>query len=81
MAEATQLDQRWAVFDRWGPYGLLFLSTVIGWATADALGMRTGERLACAVLIVAGVALELWWNRAARGRPGPALAGARPGAR
>ncbi|MFC9889812.1 sensor histidine kinase [Streptomyces pilosus] len=77
MAEATRLDQRRAVFDRWGPYGLLFLSTVIGWATADALGMRTGERLACAVLIVAGVVLELWWNRAARGHPGPSMAGAR----
>ena len=46
MAEATQLDQRWAVFDRWGPYGLLFLSTVIGWATADALGMRPAALLA-----------------------------------
>ncbi len=77
MADATQLDHRWAVFDRWGPYGLLALSTLIAWATADALDMGTGERGACAVLVVAAVALELRWNRAAPGRPEPSPAGAR----
>ncbi len=77
MAEATQLDRRWAVFDRWGPYGLLCLSALIAWVTADALGMSTGERLACGILIVAAVAVELWWNRRAGGRAGPSAAGAR----
>ncbi len=39
MTETTALDDRWALFERWGPYGLLLLSTLIAWATADALGM------------------------------------------
>lgn len=77
MTETTALDDRWAVFDRWGPYGLLVMSTLIAWATADALGMSAGERGACGVLIVAAVALELWWGRGARTRSGPSTAGAR----
>ncbi|MGW4024555.1 sensor histidine kinase [Streptomyces sp. NPDC005009] len=77
VTETTVIDDRWAVFDRWGPYGLLAMSTLIAWATADALGMTTGERRTCGVLIVAAVASELWWGRVARTRPGPSTAGAR----
>ncbi|MGV4891043.1 sensor histidine kinase [Streptomyces viridosporus] len=77
VTETTTLDDRWAVFDRWGPYGLLALSTLTAWTAADALGMSTGERRACGVLIVAAVVLELRWNRVVRTRPGPSAAGAR----
>ncbi|MFE2276350.1 sensor histidine kinase [Streptomyces sp. NPDC059454] len=77
MTETTALDDRWAVFDRWGPYGLLVMSSLIAWATADVLGMSTGERWACGALIAVAVVLELRWNRAVRTRPGPSTAGAR----
>ncbi|GGX21648.1 histidine kinase [Streptomyces malachitofuscus] len=76
MTETTALDDRWAVFDRWGPYGLLAMSTLIAWATAGALGMSTGERWACGLLVVAAAALELRWGRVVRTRPGPSAAGA-----
>ncbi|MGC9498832.1 sensor histidine kinase [Streptomyces sp. WG7] len=77
MTETTVLDERWEVFDRWGPYGLLVLSTLIAWAAADPLGMSTRERWACGVLVVAAVVLELRWNRVVRTRPGPSTAGVR----
>lgn len=77
VTETTELDDRWAVFDRWGPYGLLLMSTVIAWATADALGMDSGARWACGALIVAAVGLELWWGRGAAHRTGPSPAGVR----
>ncbi|GAA5212299.1 sensor histidine kinase [Streptomyces thinghirensis] len=77
MTETTALDDRWALFERWGPYGLLLLSTLIAWATADALGMTAAERWACGALIGAAVVLHLWWARTARTRPGPSTAGVR----
>ncbi|MGW7280144.1 sensor histidine kinase [Streptomyces sp. NPDC054844] len=77
MTETTALDDRWALFERWGPYGLLLLSTLIAWATADALGMTTAERWACGALIGAAVVLHLCWARTVRTRPGPSTAGVR----
>ncbi|MER7056394.1 MULTISPECIES: sensor histidine kinase [unclassified Streptomyces] len=71
----TTLDERWALFERWGPYGLLLLSGLIAWATADALGMTTAERWACGALIGAAVVLHLCWSGMARTRPGPSTAG------
>ncbi|MFI8951801.1 sensor histidine kinase [Streptomyces sp. NPDC053750] len=77
MTETTALDDRWALFERWGPYGLLALSTLIAWATADALGMTTAERWACGALIGGAVVLHLCWSRTVRTRPGPSTAGIR----
>ncbi len=76
MTETTALDDRWALFERWGPYCLLLLSTLIAWSTADALGMSTAERWACGALIGVAVVLHLCWARMARTRPGPSTAGA-----
>ncbi|MET9776421.1 sensor histidine kinase [Streptomyces sp. NPDC006367] len=76
MTETTVVDDRWAAFDRWGPYGLLLLATLISWTVADAFGMTTGERWAAGALIVVAVVVQVWWSRAARTRPGPSTAGA-----
>lgn len=77
MTETTALDDRWEVFDRWGPYGLLAMSTLLAWGTADVFGMSAGERGACGVLIGAAVVLELRWGRRARTLSGPSAAGGR----
>lgn len=76
MRDVTTLDERWAVFHRWGPYALLAMASAVSLAAADALGMTGGERRASVVLIAAALLLQLWWNRAARTRPGPSPAGA-----
>lgn len=78
MTESARLEDRWAVFDRWGPYGLLVLGAVLAWASADALGMSTGERQTAGALTAGAVALELWWGVRSRTRPpGPSAAGIR----
>ncbi|MFC8098226.1 sensor histidine kinase [Streptomyces sp. NPDC057363] len=74
MTQTTLIDDRWALFERWGPYGLLLLSTPIAWATADAFAMTTAERWTCGALIGAAVVLHLCWSRMARTRPGPSTA-------
>ncbi|MDG9723912.1 sensor histidine kinase [Streptomyces sp. DH41] len=74
MTQTTLIDDRWALFERWGPYGLLLLSTPIAWATADAFAMTTAERWTCGALIGAAVVLHLCWSRVARTRPGPSTA-------
>ncbi|MEU0914462.1 sensor histidine kinase [Streptomyces althioticus] len=78
MTETARLEDRWAVFHRWGPYGLLLMSSLMAWVIADALGMGAGELLACGALVVTAVAAELWWGRGARTPPaGPSPAGVR----
>lgn len=75
MTRTAAVDERWAAFHRWGPYALLAVGTLVAWSAADAIGMTTGERRASGALIGAAVVLQLWWNRAARTRPGPSPAG------
>ncbi|MBT2871178.1 sensor histidine kinase [Streptomyces sp. McG7] len=78
MTESARLEDRWAVFDRWGSYGLLVLGAVLAWASADALGMSTGERQTAGALTAGAVAVELWWGVRSRTRPpGPSAAGIR----
>ncbi|CAL9417063.1 sensor histidine kinase [Streptomyces sp. enrichment culture] len=71
---AGRLEQRWALFHRWGPYALLATGTVLAASTARVLGMTRAEVHACAALVVATLVLQLWWGRASRGRATPSTA-------
>ncbi|MCX4548063.1 sensor histidine kinase [Streptomyces sp. NBC_01387] len=75
-AASSLVEQRWATLQRWGPYGLLAFSTVVGSATIGALGTTTGELYVAGTLIVAAVLLQLWWGRALPSRQGPGTLGA-----
>ncbi|MFE9174124.1 sensor histidine kinase [Streptomyces kebangsaanensis] len=76
MNDKEVVEQRWAVFHRWGPAGLLTVGTLVASAAADAVGMTSGKWYAAAGLVVAAFALELCWGRASRARPGPSKASA-----
>ncbi|QDN80561.1 sensor histidine kinase [Streptomyces sp. S1A1-7] len=67
-----QIERRWEQLHTWGPYGLLGVSVVLALASAGVID-RSGEWYAAWALIVAAVALQLWWHgtrarRAGRGR-------------
>ncbi|MEU7568667.1 sensor histidine kinase [Streptomyces fradiae] len=68
------LEERWAQFFRYGPYVLLGTATLIAAATADLI-MTRREAYATGALLVAALALHVWWTRASPppgrgGRPG-----------
>ncbi|MET7456077.1 sensor histidine kinase [Streptomyces sp. NPDC005574] len=67
---------RRAMFHRWGPYGLLAVSTLACVVSAALVGMTRAEEYATTVLVLASLALQVAWGRAARTRPGPSGAGA-----
>ncbi|MEU8989891.1 sensor histidine kinase [Streptomyces sp. NPDC048558] len=71
----TGIERRWELIRSKGPYGLLAFATLLSVATAE-LTPGTAERTAVAGLVAAGFALQLWWVRASRTRPGPSTAGA-----
>ncbi|MGW0817810.1 sensor histidine kinase [Streptomyces viridiviolaceus] len=71
MTDVAGVEQRWAVVLRWGPYVMLAVGTVISAATAEVVGMGAGELYAAAVLVAAGLVLQLWWGR----RSGPGVSG------
>ncbi|MER7350885.1 sensor histidine kinase [Streptomyces aurantiacus] len=73
---AALVDERWQLFHRWGPLTLLVFSALLSAATAEAVGMEAGEWGLAAGLIAGALLLQLWWNPAARTRPGPTPAGA-----
>ncbi|MFC9131964.1 sensor histidine kinase [Streptomyces sp. NPDC057099] len=77
MTDVAGVEQRWAAYFRWGPYGMLAAGTVLSAATVDAVGMTTVERCVAVVLVGAAVVLQLWWGRWSSGRP---LAPSVPGA-
>ncbi|WP_326807503.1 MULTISPECIES: sensor histidine kinase [unclassified Streptomyces] len=66
---AEALRKGWERFFRWGPYGLLGLSTLMAVATSAEL-MTPGENVAAASLLGAALLLHLWWGRAMRASPG-----------
>lgn len=70
----TDIERRWELIRSKGPYGLLAFATLLSVATAE-LTPGTAERIAVAGLVAAGFALQLWWVRASRTRPGPSTAG------
>ncbi|TDC79788.1 sensor histidine kinase [Streptomyces hainanensis] len=73
MTDGTEVERRWAVFDRWGPHVLLGCGLVLAGATSEELGMTRAGWYATAALAVAAVALELGWQR---GSGKPSTAGA-----
>lgn len=70
------VEQRWAMFHRWGPVALLTVATLVASASADVVGTTGGKRYAAAGLVVAAYALETWWTRASRHAPAPSRASA-----
>ncbi|MFE2498532.1 sensor histidine kinase [Streptomyces scopuliridis] len=59
---SVSVEERWEQFHRWGPYATLALSTAIS-VTVD----RHRAPVPSAVLLLAAIALQLWWHRT-RGR-------------
>lgn len=77
-AADRQIEQRWAQLHTWGPYGLLGVSVVLAIATSELIVDAT-EWYVTGALIVAAVALQVWWHgtrpRRAGCRPTPSPAG------
>ncbi|WP_428952208.1 sensor histidine kinase [Streptomyces sp. cg35] len=69
-AAAMSVEERWASFHRYGPLGLLGVSVVLSAATADVVGMNRLDFFVCVPLSLAALALQVWWYRAMRTRPG-----------
>ncbi|GAA2790367.1 sensor histidine kinase [Kribbella solani] len=67
----NELDRREAAFHRWAPYFLLGLGSLLAAATAELLTPWTGQRVAAAVLVVAALAIQLWWSWSGRLHRGP----------
>ncbi|MFE1026359.1 sensor histidine kinase [Streptomyces sp. NPDC058818] len=63
MGDVAGVEQRWAVVRRWGPYVMLVVGTVLTAATMDVIGMSEAERYATAVLVVAVLLWQVWWDR------------------
>ncbi|MEV6172936.1 sensor histidine kinase [Streptomyces sp. NPDC051954] len=70
----TDIERRWALIRSKGPYGLLAVAALLSFATAELMP-STAERNAVVVLVAAGFALQVWWGRASRSRPGPSNTG------
>ncbi|GGY60305.1 histidine kinase [Streptomyces xanthochromogenes] len=69
------VEERWEVFHRWGPFGLLFIGCLAAAATADLL-MSPDARRAALCLVGGALVLQVCWDRWRRARPGPSAAGA-----
>ncbi|MGW7415739.1 sensor histidine kinase [Streptomyces sp. NPDC054863] len=65
----VSVEERMNQFHRFGPFALLFLSTVIAYAAAPVVMNHGAEKIAVGVLVAVTAALHLVWNRAGRGRP------------
>ncbi|MGI5142939.1 sensor histidine kinase [Streptomyces sp. CA-106110] len=72
---SAAVEQRWAAWHRWGPYGLLAGGTLTAIVSADAVGMTTGARYATGAMVAAALVLQWVWGRVSRGRTGPSRAG------
>lgn len=70
-AAARTVEERWASFHRYGPLGLLGVAVVLSVATAGVVGMNSTDWYVGVPLVLAALALQLWWIRAMRSRPGP----------
>ncbi|MFE8987872.1 sensor histidine kinase [Streptomyces collinus] len=77
MTDVAGVEQRWAAYHRWGPYGGLAAGAVLSAATADLVGMSTVERYTAVALAAAAAVLQLGWGWWSRGRPpAPSVTGA-----
>ncbi len=77
MTDLAGVEQRWAAYFRWGPYGMLAAGTVLSLATVDVVGMSSAERYTAVALTGAAIILQLAWGWWSRDRP---LAPSVPGA-
>ncbi|MEV6285748.1 sensor histidine kinase [Kribbella sp. NPDC051770] len=67
----TEIERRQEMFRKWLPYGLLVVGTFLAVATAGLITPSNDLQVAAAVLVIAALALEIWWTRTERVRPGP----------
>ncbi|MEV0803367.1 sensor histidine kinase [Kribbella sp. NPDC050281] len=65
----ADIDQRQQVFRRWQPLGLLVLGALLSAATVELIMPTEARQTTAATLVVAAVALQLWWGD--RTRRGP----------
>ncbi|MCX5204089.1 sensor histidine kinase [Streptomyces sp. NBC_00237] len=65
----VSVEERMDQFHRYGPFALLFLSTVIAYAAAPIVMRDDADKVAVGVLIAVLAVLHLVWNRARRGLP------------
>ncbi|MEV5612090.1 sensor histidine kinase [Streptomyces sp. NPDC052225] len=72
---ARIVEERWANFHRYGPYGMLAVGVVLSAATAGVVDMDRTDWFVFVPVSAAALALQLWWGRAMRTRPGPSGAG------
>ncbi|GAB2875927.1 sensor histidine kinase [Streptomyces deserti] len=72
------IEKRWEQFHTWGPYGLLGISTVFSAVTTELLD-GPGEWYAAGILVVAALALQLWWDGTRTRRTGRGLTPSRTG--
>lgn len=61
--EERQLAERWALFDRWGPYALLALGMALTGVTSGELGMDRSAWTVTLALVAAALALEIGRQR------------------
>ncbi len=66
-------EQWWTRFERWGPYALLGTGLVISAATRDVIPMDRAAWSTVALLVLAALGLQMWWERMPSG---PSAAGA-----
>ncbi|MCC9709758.1 sensor histidine kinase [Streptomyces sp. MNU76] len=79
-AADRMIERRWDQFHPWGPYGLLGVSAVLAVLAAGELMADATEWYVAGALIVAAVALQVWWHVTRGGRPptGSDLTGTHP---
>ncbi|MFI0982271.1 sensor histidine kinase [Streptomyces sp. NPDC021093] len=65
----ASVEERMDQFHRFGPFALLFLSTVIGYAAAPLVMKGDAERIAVGALVAVTAVLHLCWNRIRRDQP------------
>jgi signal transduction histidine kinase len=67
----NDLDRRQAVYQRWAPYFLLALGSLLALATAGEIMPLNRERVAAFALLGVAIVLELWWLLTGRMDRGP----------
>ncbi|MFJ4120755.1 sensor histidine kinase [[Kitasatospora] papulosa] len=69
MSSGMTVEQRWAQFYRYGPYTLLGIAVLMAALSSGIIGMSRGETYVTGFLVLAALALQLWWGRREPGVP------------